>query len=83
VEYRQHHYLLRLDLVEDRIRKALHYDTADISEYLRIPLWRGAGPVEDLLHLRDEIHAESRPLLLVPIERLVERGPGFRPQDDR
>src|SRR5438552_2117769 len=32
--------------------------------------------------LRRALYAESRPPLLVPIERVVELGPGFRSQDD-
>jgi len=52
---------------------------ADILKYLRVPLRCGADAVADLLHLGDEIHAESRPLLLLLIEHFVELGPGFRP----
>ena len=77
MEHSKHHDLLRLDFVEDRVGKAPHDCTADITEYLRVQLWCGADPVENLLHLRNEIHAETRASLLIPIECLVELSPGL------
>ena len=79
MEHRKHYNLARLNLVEDRVRKTPHDGTADIFEHLRVQLWRGDDPIQDILYTCNEIHTEPRSLLLIPIKRFVELGPSFLP----
>lgn len=83
VKYCRYHDLLWLDFRKNRVWKTPYHSATNILEHLCIQLRSSTEPVQNLLYMFDELHAEPRPLLLVPIERFVELEPGFRPQDNR
>jgi len=83
VEDCKHHDSPGSDAVEHRVRKLADQSLTDIPMDHGLKFGHRRDWVEDGLHAFGEFNPESRPLLLIPIERLVELSAGFWSQNNR
>src|SRR5208337_1978332 len=71
------------DAIEYRVGKPADQRLADIPMDYGVQFRHRRDSVEDRLHAFGELDSKSRPLLLIPIERLVELSAGFWSQNNR
>jgi hypothetical protein len=72
-----------LDAIEHGVWESSHEGTTDILKDDAVHLWSLGDPVERLPHPVDEADTQPRPLLHVPIERLVKVQASLTLQDYR
>lgn len=83
MKYRENHYPIRLDAIVDAIRESGRQCLPHIAEYHRIALRMVRDGIEDLLHLGNEVTAQTRLLPIVPRRRFIELGLSDRAEDQR
>src|SRR5208337_2673644 len=71
------------DAVEHRVGKFADQSLTDIPIDHGVKFGHRRDSVENGLYAFGEFNPESRPLLLIPIERFVELSAGFSPQNNR
>jgi hypothetical protein len=73
----------RLGSVIDGVREPRDGRFTDVGQGERVEIRVRSDPIENFLHLIDELYAATRPLSFVIVERLVELALGDVAKDDR
>jgi hypothetical protein len=82
VDNRHHHDLIRLDPKVNRVREAMDQRLAQILVHRRVSFGLVSDILEHLIDFLNEVGAQARSLLVVPVRRVVEFALGNAAEGD-